>query len=183
MIAQLTGTVAGLSGSAMVITVSGVGFEVHATARTIRRVSIGETVSLHTRLVVREDALQLFGFDETPDRESFDLLCSISGVGPKLALSILSQLDTQTLAAAVSSQNEALLRSISGVGPKTAKLILLSLSGKLSPATDSRLITALVGLGTAPDVAARVAAEVDAGLDDSQALKAALAILGSGKLS
>jgi Holliday junction DNA helicase RuvA len=183
MIAQLTGTVAGLTGSAIVVSVSGVGFEVHATAKTIRRVAIGDTISLHTRLVVREDALQLFGFDETADRESFDLLCSISGVGPKLALSILSQLDTQTLAAAVSSQNEALLRSISGVGPKTAKLILLSLSGKLNPATDSRLVSALVGLGTAPDVAARVASEVDAGLDDSQALKAALAILGSGKLS
>jgi Holliday junction DNA helicase RuvA len=183
MIAQLTGAVAGLSGTAIVVSVSGVGFEVNATAKTIRRVTIGDTVSLHTRLIVREDALQLYGFDETADRDSFDLLCGISGVGPKLALSILSQLDTKTLAAAVSSQNEALLRSISGVGPKTAKLILLSLSGKLNPATDSRLVAALIGLGTAPDVAARAAAQVDADLDDSQALKAALAILGSGKLS
>jgi Holliday junction DNA helicase RuvA len=183
MIAQLTGTVAGISGSAIVISVSGVGFEVHVAAKTAQQVGVGDTVALHTRLVVREDALQLFGFAETADRDSFDLLCGISGVGPKLALSILSQLDNQALAAAVNSQNEALLRSISGVGPKTAKLILLSLSGKLGTATDSRLVAALVGLGTAPDAAARVASKVDPGLDDSQALKAALAILGSGKLS
>lgn len=179
MIAMVSGRVFAVAPSILIVNVGGVGLELHVPARV--RASEGSEVTLHTKLVVREDSLSLYGFESVADREAFDSLCAVNGVGPKLALAILSSLDSAALAAAVANQNEALLRSIAGVGPKTAKLILLSLTGKLG--AGSKLIDALVALGTAPSLAAELANEVDSGLDDSAALKQALSLLGQRKLT
>jgi holliday junction DNA helicase RuvA len=179
MIALVSGEVVSSNASTIVIKMAGLGFEVHVPARV--RATVGAELTLHTKMVVREDAISLFGFETVADREAFDTLCAISGVGPKLALAILSSLDSSALAQAVANQNETLLRSIAGVGPKSAKLILLSLTGKL--ATGSKLVDALISLGTPPQVATELASRVDSGLDDAQALKQALALMGERKLS
>jgi holliday junction DNA helicase RuvA len=179
MIALVSGEVVSNEGSAIVLKMAGVGFEVHVPARV--RPQLGTQLTLHTKMVVREDSISLFGFETPGDKDAFDSLCAVNGVGPKLALAILSALDSSALAQAVANQNEALLRSISGVGPKSAKLILLSLTGKL--ATGSKLVDALVTLGTPPQLATELASKVDSGLDDAQALKQALALLGERKLS
>jgi holliday junction DNA helicase RuvA len=178
MIAMVSGEVVTTEPSLVVIKLGGIGFEVHVPARV--RPAVGTEVTLHTKMVVREDAISLYGFETLADRDAFETLCGVNGVGPKLATTILSTLDSQSLAAAVENQNEALLRSIGGVGPKTAKLILLSLTGKL--AGGSKLIDALTALGASPQVAAELAAEVGSGLDDATAIKQALALLGERKL-
>jgi Holliday junction DNA helicase RuvA len=178
MISMVSGEVISSAPSLIVVRLGGIGFEVHVPSGV--RPAIGSEVTLHTKMIVREDAISLHGFETLADREAFETLCGVNGVGPKLATTILSSLSSAALAAAVAAQNEALLRSIAGVGPKTAKLILLSLTGKLS--AGSKLVDALVALGTSPQLATELAGEVDSGLDDSAALKQALALLGKRKL-
>lgn len=179
MIALVSGEVIETTASSVVIKVAGLGFEVSVPGRV--RANAGGELTLHTKMIVREDAISLYGFESTADRDAFESLCAVNGVGPKLALSILSTLDGAALAEAVANQNEALLRSISGVGPKSAKLILLSLTGKLSGG--SKLVEALVSLGATPQLATELAAQVDSGLDDASSLKQALSLLGERKLS
>ena len=186
MISTLSGTVASLGLDSCVIEVGGVGLHVHLTPRHILKLKTGEKVSVATRLIVREDELSLFGFQSSQEREQFDLLCSVSGIGPKLAMTTLAGMDATGIANAVNSQDEAAFRAIPGIGPKTAKLILISLGGKVglssaTPATE-RVLQALIQLGTEESQARRVLSEIDGSLNESDALRAALAQLGKGKL-
>ena len=186
MISTLSGTVASLGLDSCVIEVGGVGLHVHLTPRHILKLKTGEKVSVATRLIVREDELSLFGFQSSQEREQFDLLCSVSGIGPKLAMTTLAGMDATGIANAVNSQDEAAFRAIPGIGPKTAKLILISLGGKVglsaaTPATE-RVLQALIQLGTEESQARRVLSEIDSSLSESEALRAALAQLGKGKL-
>ena len=186
MISTLSGTVASLGLDYCVIEVGGVGLHVHLTPRHILKLKTGEKVSVATRLIVREDELSLFGVQSSQEREQFDLLCSVSGIGPKLAMTTLAGMDATGIANAVNSQDEAAFRAIPGIGPKTAKLILISLGGKvgLSAATPARerVLQALIQLGTEESQARRVLSEIDGSLSESEALRAALAQLGKGKL-
>ena len=186
MISTLSGTIASLGVDSCVIEVGGVGLHVHLTPRHILKLRTGDKTSIDTRLVVREDELSLFGFQSAQEREQFDLLCSVSGIGPKLAMTSLAGMDAIGIANAVNNQDEAAFRAIPGIGPKTAKLILISLGGKvgLSAATPEkeRVLQALLQLGTEESLARRVLSEIDGSLDESEALRAALAELGQGKL-
>lgn len=117
-------------------------------------VSAGQELSLFTAFIVREDAFTIFGFRTEDELQTFDLLRSVTGVGPKSALSIIHQLGVDALSDAVANENDAAFKSVSGIGPKTAKLLVVTLAGKLvgsgkyKPTTDdSDIVSALVGLG------------------------------------
>ncbi|MGN7798650.1 Holliday junction branch migration protein RuvA [Leifsonia sp. 22587] len=183
MISSLRGTVLSASGGTAVIEVGGVGFAVQLTPDHVLSLRVGEEAFLHTSLIVREDALQLFGFADREQLEVFELLNGVSGVGPKSAIGVLSVLSPDDIAAAVTADDDAPFRKVSGIGPKTAKLIVVSLTGKLaavrrpapvakatrapSSVSDSVLV-ALVGLGWPERVAAEAVADVVADTDEAQ---------------
>jgi Holliday junction DNA helicase RuvA len=116
---------------ACVLDVSGVGYEVFVPLRSLGRLPLSAPATLHVHTHVREEALTLYGFVATEDREAFRVLLSVSGVGPKLAMTVLSDLSASELAHCVARGDRARLEAISGVGKKTAARLLLELKDKL----------------------------------------------------
>ncbi len=135
MISSLRGRVLHLDTETAIVEVGGVGFSVAVPAPVARGLHIGDDALLHTALVVREDALSLFGFAEREELTVFHHLVSVSGVGPKSALGVLSALSVAQIAEAVAAEDDAPFRRVSGIGPKTAKLIVVQLAGKLKVTT------------------------------------------------
>jgi len=132
MIAYLKGEIHQRSADRLVVLVNGVGYEVHLSSLSLDLLPAqGETVSLFIHTHVREDALQLYGFPERLEKEMFLLLVSVSGVGPKLALTILSHIDHTELARAIGEQNLGRLTKIVGIGRKTAERLCLELKDKI----------------------------------------------------
>jgi len=132
MIAQLEGKLIEKSPSSVVISAGGVGYLVSVPLTTFDKLpATGEQASLFTYLHVREDVLQLYGFSSREERATFEKMISVSGVGPRLALTILSGLSVEQLIAAVETSQTAHLNRIPGVGKKTAERIILELKGKL----------------------------------------------------
>ncbi len=132
MIAFLKGTLAAKTTDTAYIEVAGVGYAVGMAAGSIAKLpAVGEAVQVYTHLHVREDALALFGFLSQEEKDVFLRLSGVSGVGPKVALSALSVFSPAQLAAAISSQDVALVSQIPGVGKKTASRIILELKGTL----------------------------------------------------
>jgi Holliday junction DNA helicase RuvA len=132
VIASIRGTVSAKTASQLVVDVNGVGYLLHVTSKASSSFSLGEEASLFTTLVVREDAMTLFGFGTALEQELFDLLRSVTGVGPKSALAILGSMSTAEIASAVALDNDSTFKAVTGIGPKTAKLITVTLAGKLS---------------------------------------------------
>lgn len=130
MIASLSGTVLRSSHDSIVVDVQGVGYRVFVTPEENRRHAEGHPVFLHTYLAVRENAMDLYGFSELRDLQAFELLLTVSGIGPKSALSVLSLVSTDTLRSAVMSGDAGYLTKVSGVGKKTAEKIVLELKDK-----------------------------------------------------
>jgi holliday junction DNA helicase RuvA len=159
MIGRITGTLAEKNPPQILVDVNGVGYIVDVPMSTFFNLpGLGERVVLLTHFVVREDAQILFGFLTSAERATFRELVKISGVGPRTALSILSGLSVEELAAAVSRQDGARLVKVPGIGKKTAERLLLELKGKLGPdlalpaatlADDAQadIVQALVALG------------------------------------
>src|SRR5690242_20944943 len=144
MIARLSGRLAEATSDSAVIDVSGVGYLVQASARTLDALGpIGGDVLILTELQVREDAWTLFGFGSAEERDAFRALTSIQGVGGRLALAILSVLSPDELARAVAHEDKAMIGRANGVGPKLAARIANELQGKLG-------ITGLGGSAPAP---------------------------------
>ena len=132
MIASLRGTLAEKEGGLCVIEAGGVGYLVHVSTHTAAELpDPGQPVFLRTHQVVREDALMLFGFGELAERRFFELLITVSGIGPKVALAVLSGLKPGALARAIRDENVAALVSIPGVGRKTAERMVVELRDKL----------------------------------------------------
>lgn len=131
MIAFLSGLVRDVRENSAVLLVSGVGYELLCPASTLGRLTLNEQAELHTRLVVREDSMTLFGFLDTDSLRLFDLLTGVSGVGPKLGLALLSAMIPSALAQGLLSGDVALLSSVSGVGKKTAERLVLELQNKV----------------------------------------------------
>lgn len=187
MISRLDGTLAELGLDRAVLMVGGVGFLVSLTPKHALKLKVGHEVTIQTKLVVREDDLSLYGFESSTDAEFFDLLCSVSGIGPKLAMTILGGLDSQGITNAVNAQDEAVFRAIPGVGPKTAKLLLISLGGKVgisaTKPVNQKVLEALTQLGTDPAKAIRVLESLPEELPEAELLKLALSELGKGKLN
>lgn len=197
MISSLHGVVLHTTPDQVIIEVGGVGFSVAVPADVAHTATVGEQLRLHTSLIVREDSLSLFGFADRSELEVFGLLISVTGVGPKSALGVLSHLTVDQIADAVTSEDDAPFRRVSGIGPKTAKLIVLQLAGKVHPtAVSSRPVptaggdvvsqvaAALVGLGWSERVAAEAATQTAADATDverasvASLLRRTLALLG-----
>jgi len=135
MISRLVGELAGKAPPFVLVDVHGVGYEVQVPMSTFYNLpELGAKVTLLTQFIVREDAQLLFGFLTAGERESFRELVKISGVGPRIALALLSGLNTDELAQAVSAQDASRLVKVPGIGKKTAERLLLELKGKLAPA-------------------------------------------------
>uniref|UniRef100_UPI002810DE26 Holliday junction branch migration protein RuvA n=1 Tax=Microbacterium sp. TaxID=51671 RepID=UPI002810DE26 len=171
MISSLRGTVLHAASDHVVIETGGVGFSVFVPADVAHTALVGESLQLHTSLIVREDALTLYGFGDRDELEIFGQLLSVTGVGPKSALGVLSHLTVDQIAEAVTAEDDAPFRRVSGIGPKTAKLIVVQLAGKVQPRIASappgapvsgvtdQVAAALVGLGWSERVAAEAAAQ------------------------
>lgn len=131
MIAFLTGRVAARGAGSAVLDVGGVGMTVQCTPSTLSRLHVGETGTVSTSLVVREESLTLFGFADDDERHLFEQLQTASGVGPRLALAMLSVHSPSGLRQAVSTEDTAALTRVPGIGKKGAQRIVLELRGKL----------------------------------------------------
>lgn len=137
MIASLQGRVLHKSNEMLVVGVGGVGYEAVATRAVLEKSQLDEEVYVITRMIVREDSISLFAFASTLERETFDSLLKVSGVGPKLAVQILSTITIDNLRSAVASEHADSLTRVPGIGQKTAKKILLELKDKLPGGLDS----------------------------------------------
>ena len=158
MIATLRGEVTQIEENALVVEVGGVGLRVFAPAPLRGRMKVGEAAFLFTHLVVREDALNLYGFETQADRELFTMLLGVDGVGPRIALAVLSTLTIDAVQRAVFAEEAETLGRVPGVGKKTAQKIILYLHDRLKPADalakvaalsdkDSEVLAALTALG------------------------------------
>ena len=182
MIASLRGRVVARRLDAVVLDVGGVGYLVQATQRALAKAGSGKEVALDTYLHVREDALQLYGFAEPAERELFELLLSVSGVGPKVAIAILSGSTPADLRRAIALEDEARFVAIPGIGKKTAQRIVLELKERLGPvdiaggAPAQELVArdALVELGYSVPEAERALAGTDPELPPEERVRQAL---------
>ena len=158
MITSISGRVAHIAEQALTLEIGGVGLLVSAPAALLAEAKVGHSLSLHTYLVVRENELSLYGFATQEARQLFTLLLGVNGVGPRLALAILSTLTVATIRSAVSAGKAEVLSQVPGVGKKTAQKIVLHLADRIGPVDgaadfgelvsgDSELLEALTGLG------------------------------------
>jgi Holliday junction DNA helicase RuvA len=179
VIARLRGQISGRAGSGLIVDVNGVGYLVNATP-SVHRLGDGEvTIEVHT--VVREDALQLYGFATADERELFELLLGVNGVGPKVALAIVSGSTPAELRRAIARDDVKRFQAIPGIGLKTAQRVVLELKEKLVGldigAPDSGELTArdaLVELGWSLVDAEHALANVDEGLSVEEQVRHAL---------
>jgi Holliday junction DNA helicase RuvA len=158
MIATLSGKVSHVEPGALVVEVGGVGLLVNVPRPVSDQLQPGEPVFLHTQLIVRQDFLALYGFDSSEGREFFNLLLTVNGIGPRVALSVLSTLNPDAIRRAVFNEQADVFSLVPGVGKKTAQKILLSLQDKVSVVeglapiaamseVDTEVLTALTALG------------------------------------
>ncbi|MCM1012565.1 MULTISPECIES: Holliday junction branch migration protein RuvA [unclassified Brevibacterium] len=198
MISFLSGTVHRIAADHLVVLTYGVGRKVHVTPDTLAGTRHGADIDLVTTLVVREDSMTLFGFGTEDENHTFEVLLTISGIGPRLAMAILSVMGPDELAAAIAGQDATALTRVPGIGKKGASRIILELENKLPKfaaaapgptlsfgGTNQQVVDALVGLGWKEPQAAEVVQEVvaDLGADagTSALLKASLKVLGARK--
>ncbi len=171
MIAYLRGKVLTTTEETVIVDVNGVGYEIYCTGSVFRKLTIGAVTEIFTYLQVKEDGMTLFGFDTPQEKELFLKLISVSGVGPKLGISILASLSADEFAVAIATADVKRLSKVKGLGKKTAEKIVLELHGKISAAevlgasgddltpstttqtntklsaTDEEAVSALMGLG------------------------------------
>ncbi|MES2978601.1 MAG: Holliday junction branch migration protein RuvA [Pseudomonadota bacterium] len=185
MIGRITGQLAEKNPPELLVDCKGVGYEVMVPMSTFYNLpGLGETVSLLTHFVVREDAQILYGFGTAPERAAFRQLIKISGVGPRTALSVLSGMSVTELAQAVTTQEAGRIIKVPGIGKKTAERLLLELKGKLgadlgapvSVATDHQndILQALVALGYSDKDAALALKALPKDVGVSEGIKLAL---------
>jgi Holliday junction DNA helicase RuvA len=196
VIASITGVVKSSLPTSAVIEVGGVGMLVNLPAKTAAALVVGKTTEIYTSLVVREDSLTLYGFESQLAREYFELLQSVSGIGPKVSQSALSIYEPEEIAAAISSGDSALLERIPGLGKKGVQRLILELKDKVSGSSGVKsksggwripLESALSGLGFSAKeiekVLNQISEEVGNQVSDksqSELLKLALQIKGRG---
>lgn len=156
MIARLTGAVVDRAPDHLVLDVHGVGYLVYAPASVVTRAEQGAEVTLHTHLVVREDGMTLYGFFDQHQQRLFQTLIGVSGVGPKVALALLSLMDADELSFAIASGNAASLARAQGVGQKLAARLVVELRDKMTKAAgpiaapgveSEEVVAALMSLG------------------------------------
>ena len=180
MIDQISGKIISINDNYVVLEVGGLGIKVNISANFASKLVNEDLITLVTYLNVREDALDLYGFKNDSERNLFLMLISISGIGPKLAVSILSGLELEELKSNILSGDIKSLTSIPGVGAKTAKRIIIELKDKLSKTTTTELgfeddyssniskdvLSALVGLGYSESMATEVIKRINPAKSD-----------------
>ena len=158
MIATLRGEISQIEETALILEVGGVGLRVFVPAPLRTRLKVGEAAFLFTHLVVREDALTLYGFESQAERELYNILLGVDGVGPKVALAVLSTLTVDAIQRAIFADEAEILGRVPGVGKKTAQKMAIHLKDKLKPTDalagvaamadyDSEVLAALTALG------------------------------------
>lgn len=188
VIHSLRGRVTAKENGYAILETGGVGFKIFITEKTARDLLLGSEAGVFTHLQVKEDALDLYGFVNPEELRFFELLISVSGVGPKSALAILEVGTLKELCAAIEQGRPDLLTRASGIGRKTAERIIVELRGKVTSAEpeetvrkmegDSDLVETLIGLGYRRDQAKSAVSKVDSGVSGLESrLKAALKIL------
>ncbi len=192
MIGRISGTLLEKHPPLVLVDVGGVGYEIDVPMSTFYNLpALGEKVALHTQLIVREDAHQLYGFSTHDERAAFRQLLKISGVGPKLALTILSGMSVAELSHVVAAQEVGRLTRIPGIGKKTAERLLLELRDKLpgaaaallssgtepGPASRDDVLEALLALGYNEREASWAVKQLPANLDVSDSIRQALKFL------
>ena len=172
MISHISGSVIAANDKYLVVSVSGLGYRVFATAETLVTQKIGDSVSLWTAHIVREDSEELFGFTTIADLDLFEMLTTISGIGPKSALGIMNVATGGTIARAVNSNDISYLTKISGIGKKTAEKIIMELRDKLHTivtddvgASNHDALDALIALGYSESSAREAVRNLDPNLD------------------
>ena len=191
MIASISGKITHVGLGDLIVEANGVGYSVFVTTKLALEVQVGSDVSLRTAHIVREDSQSLYGFSNAEELTAFNLLCSVSGVGPKSALAVMGTLGVDGLAQAVAGADDSMFRSVSGIGPKTAKLIVLSLTGKLSlsgsqskpsSTSETNVVAALIGLGY-PERSAKKAVEdtTEPNMTEAELLRGALSQLANAR--
>jgi Holliday junction DNA helicase RuvA len=189
MIAYIKGTVVQKTDKYLVITTSGVGYQIYVSTDILSKSAMGDAMGLWTYLAVRENAMDLFGFETIDEKNFFELLLSVSGIGPRSALSILSIAPMETIKKAIGSGDTSYLTKVSGIGRKTAEKIVVELRDKLSALghTDdtgslrgeSDVLEALQSLGYSLNDARNAVKEIPSAIVDTNArVKEALKILG-----
>ncbi|HVT75159.1 MAG TPA: Holliday junction branch migration protein RuvA [Candidatus Paceibacterota bacterium] len=187
MIAHIKGTVIDKEERSLVVDVNGIGYKAFVTAGTIEKAREGSEIGLWTHLAVREDAHTLFGFPAKDELNFFELLISISGIGPKTALGILNVSSVANIRKAVSTGDTSHLTKVSGVGKKIADKIVLELKGKFDAESDGGIslrdevdaLEALKALGFKHNEAREALKQVEESVTDTgQRVKKALKILG-----
>ncbi len=131
MIAQIQGTIEYIQNNYIVVNVNDIGYQIFVTNFTLQKISLKEKIKLYTFTYVREDTLALYGFLKLAEKEMFELLISISGIGPKAALGILSIAEPKTIQAAILNNDVSILTKVSGIGKKTAERVILELKNKI----------------------------------------------------
>ena len=199
MIGRLRGTLAEKQPPHLIIDVNGLGYELEVPMTTLYRLPpVGQPVTLHTHLVVREDAQLLYGFTERREREFFRELIRLNGVGPKLALALMSGLDVDELVRCVQAQDTSALVKVPGVGKKTAERLLVELKDRFkawetvpsmfqlvsdgpqgasapAPTAETDAVSALISLGYKPQEASKaVSAIKEKGLSSEELIRRAL---------
>jgi Holliday junction DNA helicase RuvA len=190
MIGYISGKIIDKSEGFLILETGGVGYKVFVTGTTLEKVSVSGATALWTHLAVRENSQDLFGFERKDELEFFELLISISGIGPRTALSILNVANIETLKQAVATENSAHLTKVAGIGRKTAEKIVLELRDKLggiySPegnlTEEGDALEALTSLGYNPREARDALREVPSDtMGTSEKVKRALKILSGNK--
>lgn len=190
MIAQLRGKVIEKDLDTVVVEAGGIGYEVMTTAADYGSITIGEETKLHILDYIREDTHALYGFSNAPSKRFFQQLLGINGVGPKVAMSILSAASLPQLQQAVAGGDAAVFKGVSGVGAKTAERIMVELRGKVEVGgagsksggpggSVDAAYQALLGLGYTPNQAAEAVAQIPSDIiDEQERVKAALKQVG-----
>ena len=193
MIAQLTGKLESQEKNFLILTVAGVGYKIFATAETLETLHkskkrTGQETKLWTHLAVRENALDLYGFLKKEELNFFEMLITISGIGPKTALGILNVATIETLTDAIVSGDNSYLTKVSGIGQKNAQRIILELKNKIKDTGDSAnknikaemdAIDALKTLGYSTKEAATALQQIDPSITDiGEKIKASIKLLG-----
>jgi Holliday junction DNA helicase RuvA len=178
MIATLEGTLEYRGTDSVIINVGGIGFQAHVPSSTLSQLgAIGDKISLYTHLHVKEDNISLYGFASGEELTLFKSLISVSGIGPKAALALLSALDPKQLAMAITSGNVDLISQVPGIGKKTADRLVIELRGKLEREWKE------VALPLAPENADAIAALTSLGYSLREATRAVSSFPDSSKLS
>lgn len=188
MIAKLNGKIEFLRSNYAVVDVNGVGYKVFVTLHTFGMIAGKQDVELFTHTYVREDTLSLYGFLNLDELEMFELLISISGIGPKAAMGILAIADPKTVVTAVLNDDPSVLTRVSGVGKKIAQRVILELKNKVADIStqektqvtaDSEALEALVAMGYSVSESREVLKNISKDINDvGERVKAALKSLG-----